>query len=202
MHLHFGKEHCPAHGALECRVGNTHGLGRPRRIRAQSHAGESKALMSSVRCARRVSATADLRFRRRAGLRSCRAGQTHEKRRSHMFAIISDGAEDTLASGFKKARFWETYASASFNDRRRAMMVRHRIYPMSNIGKGVQLFRNMLERERAESLKGRPMRGIGRALSSHASRVAPRDPKRPAASRREPRRSCRPKPWGGLKHSR
>jgi len=35
-----------------------------------------------------------------------------------------DGAEDTLASVLKKALFWETHASASFNDRQRAMINR------------------------------------------------------------------------------
>jgi Fic family protein len=35
-----------------------------------------------------------------------------------------DGAEDTLASVLKKARFWETHASASFNDRQHAMINR------------------------------------------------------------------------------
>ncbi|MGA2843542.1 MAG: Fic family protein [Steroidobacteraceae bacterium] len=35
-----------------------------------------------------------------------------------------DGAEDTLASVLKKARFWETHASDSFNDRQRGMINR------------------------------------------------------------------------------
>ncbi|MGO9006912.1 MAG: Fic family protein [Beijerinckiaceae bacterium] len=35
-----------------------------------------------------------------------------------------DSAEDTLASVLKKARFWETHADASFNDRQRAMINR------------------------------------------------------------------------------
>ncbi len=35
-----------------------------------------------------------------------------------------DGAENTLASVLKKARFWEKHASASFNDRQRAMINR------------------------------------------------------------------------------
>ncbi len=35
-----------------------------------------------------------------------------------------DGAEETLASVLKKARFWQAHASASFNDRQRAMIDR------------------------------------------------------------------------------
>jgi Fic family protein len=35
-----------------------------------------------------------------------------------------DGAEETLASVLKKARFWETHASASFNERQRNMINR------------------------------------------------------------------------------
>jgi Fic family protein len=35
-----------------------------------------------------------------------------------------DGAETTLGSVLKKARFWETHTSASFNERQRTMINR------------------------------------------------------------------------------